>query len=122
MNTSNSGSWTRFQSLLEARRDALRAEMRAQEQRVLQSHSDAAHEVVDQKDGATTQQQDEISSAQEQLELHELGAVEAALLRIAKGTYGFCADCGEAIPLARLELAPATLCCAPCQAARERHR
>lgn len=122
MTTAAPSSWAQFQSLLEARRESLRADMQAQERLALQTHTDAAHEVVDQKDGATAQQQDEISSAQEQLELNELGAVEAALLRIAKGSYGVCADCGEDIPPARLALAPATLCCAPCQALRERHR
>jgi DnaK suppressor protein len=44
----------------------------------------------------------------------EIEAIDAALRRIAEGRYGVCARCGEAIPIARLRAAPATLHCIDC--------
>jgi DnaK suppressor protein len=49
-----------------------------------------------------------------------LRQVEAALQRLALGTYGHCVDCGTAIPAARLQATPETERCLPCQEARER--
>src|SRR2546421_4084473 len=41
--------------------------------------------------------------------------VEAALVRIADGTYGRCASCGEEIPLERLEALPFATQCVACK-------
>ncbi len=41
--------------------------------------------------------------------------IDQALLRIEEGSYGACARCGRAIPLARLEALPTARHCAPCQ-------
>ena len=49
----------------------------------------------------------------------ELEEFDAALRRIAAGSYGLCAGCGESIPLARLEALPATLLCIDCARERE---
>ncbi|SFS03699.1 transcriptional regulator, TraR/DksA family [Microbacterium sp. cf046] len=43
-----------------------------------------------------------------------LGELDAALSRLAAGTYGTCASCGDAIPLERLRLLPAATLCVPC--------
>jgi DnaK suppressor protein len=48
-------------------------------------------------------------------ETTELEAIEAALQRIAAGTYGQCADCGVHIPPARLRAAPEATRCITCQ-------
>ncbi len=45
-----------------------------------------------------------------------------ALLRLAKGTYGTCTDCGSAVPEGRLEAKPEAARCVACQARRDRHR
>jgi DnaK suppressor protein len=45
----------------------------------------------------------------------ELRQVDAALERVAAGTYGLCIDCGIEIPAARLHAAPAALRCIACQ-------
>ena len=58
-------------------------------------------------------------------DLAELAKVEAALARLADGTYGECADCGSPIPYARLAAYPAARRCVTCQdeaEARERVR
>lgn len=44
-----------------------------------------------------------------------LGAVEAALKQIDAGNYGVCAQCGEDIPMRRLEVIPWSPHCVPCQ-------
>lgn len=47
--------------------------------------------------------------------------LEAALERIARGSYGICDSCGEPIPEARLRLRPEALRCQPCQTLEEAH-
>ncbi len=44
-----------------------------------------------------------------------LQAIEEALWRIEKGTYGVCRDCGEAIAPARLNAIPWTRVCITCK-------
>jgi DnaK suppressor protein len=44
----------------------------------------------------------------------ELQRIDAALGRIAAGDYGYCLNCGEEIPLARLEFDPAVATCVDC--------
>jgi RNA polymerase-binding transcription factor DksA len=44
-----------------------------------------------------------------------LAEVDAALARIAEGTYGRCTSCREAIPSERLEVTPYVRCCVRCQ-------
>lgn len=43
-----------------------------------------------------------------------LQRIEAALHRLEDGEYGYCAQCGEDIPLKRLEVDPATERCVGC--------
>lgn len=47
---------------------------------------------------------------------HAIAETEAALRRMAEGTYGVCESCGAAIPTARLEAIPGTSLCVGCQA------
>ena len=42
--------------------------------------------------------------------------VDAALERIAEGTYGTCAECGKKIGRARLEFRPESIYCVDCKA------
>ena len=44
-----------------------------------------------------------------------LQAIEEALFRIEKGTYGVCRDCGEPIAAARLDAIPWTRVCIACK-------
>src|SRR5574337_327654 len=52
-------------------------------------------------------------------DLAELANVEAALARVADGSYGECVDCGAEIPFARLLAYPAARRCVACQGAAE---
>lgn len=48
----------------------------------------------------------------------QLDEVEEALSRVADGTYGTCASCGEEIPPARLEARPESTLCVACKSKR----
>jgi DnaK suppressor protein len=51
---------------------------------------------------------------------HLVRMIEAALRRIADGTYGICVACADDIPRKRLEALPWTDCCLRCQEIAER--
>ena len=55
-------------------------------------------------------------------ESQELQDIEAALARIAEGSYGICTDCGGDIGRARLKAYPTAERCLPCQEKNERLR
>jgi RNA polymerase-binding transcription factor DksA len=50
--------------------------------------------------------------------LRRIGEIDAALERIAAGTYGVCTFCGSAIPTERLEFRPFAAGCVSCQRTR----
>jgi len=60
----------------------------------------------------------EMTKAAERRRKQELQRIEQTFKRIAEGEYGYCAACGEAIGLRRLEVDPTTPLCIDC--ARER--
>lgn len=62
----------------------------------------------------------DLAMALDQRETEELGAIDAALKRIASGSYGLCKDCEVEIPAARLHASPTTLRCLACQERAER--
>lgn len=47
-------------------------------------------------------------------------ALDAALSRFEEGGFGYCADCGEPITFARLQMDPATRLCIACAHSAER--
>ena len=49
----------------------------------------------------------------------EIAAIDDAMVRIERGDYGWCEECGEEIPLARLEVLPSATRCITCAEARE---
>ena len=54
--------------------------------------------------------------------IRELRQVEAAQQRLQAGEYGYCEECGEAIPFVRLEAYPAARLCLADQQRREETR
>ena len=69
---------------------------------------------ADSEDRAQEIENDEVVDGLEDIESKELVQVEGALKRIAEGQYGNCAECGEAIPEARLKAVPYALNCMAC--------
>ena len=58
--------------------------------------------------------------AMQEHDVAELEAIEEALGRIAKGTYGICQDCDVEIPITRLLAFPAAMRCIACQSKAEK--
>lgn len=117
MNVDTQTHLTKLRDLLTYRLHDLESEVHADE---LARRHGAEHEVGDQKDEADRRTQDEVLDAEERRDLEELQQVRSAMARLDAGTYGDCADCGEAIALQRLLVEPAALRCAACQTAFER--
>lgn len=104
---------------LRARHDALTAHIQAQF--AGRTRVEHAREVLlqDGDDAPQRSADREIDLAMTDLETVELAALDAALLRLAEGRYGLCAECGSGIPLARLQAEPQAALCIGCQSARE---
>ena len=71
-------------------------------------------------DQASADAQRDVAFALEERESADLVAIDAALQRIADGSYGLCVDCGVSIPTARLHANPTALRCVDCQTAQEK--
>ena len=67
-------------------------------------------------DQATGNNEVHIQLKLKQTDAKILQAIEEALERILKGTYGICRDCGEPIAEARLHAIPWTRVCITCKA------
>ncbi|MDP3524290.1 MAG: TraR/DksA C4-type zinc finger protein [Hoeflea sp.] len=59
-------------------------------------------------------QQQAMAEAQERARKRDLVRIEMAERRLTSGDYGWCADCGEAIPDRRLEIDPMAEKCVRC--------
>ena len=109
-----------LQQQLQARRDALDAQRSAH----LAGQSRAVHarEVLLQDGDDATQRDAErtVDFDRTDRDAVALAEIDQALLRLQGGSYGQCHDCGNSIPLARLQLAPQALRCVACESALER--
>ena len=70
----------------------------------------------DWEDRASERQGDEVLESLGHAEQAELVRIDAALARIADGTYGQCLSCGEEVSEARLMALPDTPLCRNCAA------
>ena len=59
-------------------------------------------------------QQQAMAAAQSRRRAGRMRAIEAALRRMSDDEYGWCEECGEAIPAGRLELDPCAAKCVGC--------
>lgn len=85
-----------------------------------ESAEEGQRDVGDAGDEGEREQRATVRHAEQQRDADELEAIERALARIEDGTYGSCIDCGEDIPLPRLEAQPWAERCVPCQELHER--
>ena len=99
----------------------LREEIR---QTLLKSDSEhylqVAHDVRNLEDESFADLIVDVSLAEIDRDLEELRAIDAAMLRIADGTYGTCTVCERPIEVRRLEAAPHAPRCIDCQTLYER--
>jgi len=106
-----------FTRLLEERRDAIMARLRARAEdldALAASRSAATADDEHDPEGSTLSDEWSTLAGLDAEARRELTAVDAALRRIAEGTYGRCETCGSRIPLARLRLRPAATQCVAC--------
>ena len=68
----------------------------------------------DWEDRSSERQGDEVLEALGHADLAELKRIDAALLRMAEGTYGICVKCGQRISDARLVAVPDAALCKNC--------
>jgi RNA polymerase-binding transcription factor DksA len=76
----------------------------------LRSHADAPFPLSD--------VEAEVDAVLRRGALAALAEIDAALGRLAQGTYGRCTTCGEQISVERLEIIPQTARCVSCERAR----
>ena len=95
---------------LEGRRDELSRRLRRIDDELDAPHSATFSEAAIEREG------DEVLEDLGAAGLQELRMIEAALDRIAKGTYGVCLSCGEPIAEARLDAVPHAALCRDCAA------
>jgi RNA polymerase-binding protein DksA len=112
--------------------ESLRASMRARQvqlreeirQALIKSDSEhylqIADSVRDLEDESFADLIVDVGLAEIDRDLDELRAIDAALLRMADGSYGVCAVCERPIDVNRLKLTPHALRCIECQTVYER--
>lgn len=109
-----------FQQLLAKRREELRWLVHdALIESKRNDYIELAGAVHDAGEEAVANLLSEMDLSQLGREVEELGDVEAALERIKDGTFGKCADCGDAIDRERLAAYPTAKRCIACQTRRE---
>lgn len=109
-----------FRETLELRFRELREEIRqAMLQSDEQSYIELAGRVHDMEEASVADLLVDVSLADIDRHVEEIRDIDAALGRIATGTYGVCSDCGEGIEVARLEAYPTAKRCRPCQVIQE---
>jgi RNA polymerase-binding transcription factor len=77
------------------------------------------HEVRDEAEESEADVQSELGFALLQMQGETLDHIAEALERLDVGRYGFCLDCGAAIPARRLEAVPFATRCTDCEQDRE---
>jgi DnaK suppressor protein len=79
----------------------------------------AQREIGDIFDDADLEQTREFNLLLGTRERQKLDQIESALSRMDQGEYGFCEDCEENIPAARLKAMPFATLCVKCKSERE---
>jgi DnaK suppressor protein len=106
-----------LETLLERRRQLL-SDVNGR-MREVRARSYDERERPDDNDGQEADIQADIELAVIQMKSETLRRIDAALERLAEGTYGDCVSCGGAIPAERLKALPFAVRCTRCEQARE---
>ena len=106
---------------IEKRRAALQEELHADAEKARgESYADLSGSDADEGDASVADLLADVDNAELSRDLAELRALEAALERMADGSYGPCAECGRDVGLERLKVEPAALRCIDCQRVHEK--
>jgi RNA polymerase-binding protein DksA len=105
-----------LEAIINRRRDELAREIESGVQRTRNNSFDAvAGEAPDAGDEALASLVADTENAETRRDVRELRELEAALDRMADGSYGTCDDCGDEIPYERLKVNPGAIRCVRCQ-------
>jgi len=109
-----------FKSRLKERFGDLREEIRLELLRSDDQHFiDLAGQVHDLEEESVADLLVDIDLAIVDMHVQEIREIDQALIRIAEGDYGICAECADDIDARRLEACLTAKRCTPCQAAWE---
>lgn len=129
MNTAAGFNRDQAERELQQRSQALRRDIQRELEKADAEHyEELAGRVSDSGEKAVADLLVDLDLAEITRDVQELREVEGALLRIARGTWGYCADCGEEIEPERLAALPSASRCLRCQERaenperEERHR
>lgn len=107
---------TEFKARLRERAEQLRAEIRgALDRSTDETHARIAERARDSGDDSFSDLSVDLTYADIDRDADELRLIDAALTRLSDGTYGTCDDCGQPIPMARLNAEPTARRCIRCQ-------
>ncbi|MGA7985007.1 MAG: TraR/DksA family transcriptional regulator [Burkholderiales bacterium] len=110
-----------FEGLLKQRRQDLVAELLEDVARTRdESYADVAGDVTDLGDEALADLLSDLDNAEVARDMRTVRELDAALARIAGGSYGTCADCEGEIGLERLRAYPTAVRCLKCQEVYEK--
>jgi DnaK suppressor protein len=100
-------------ALMLARREALQTQM-------LQNQANLTPPSAD--EGAVLQRNvaREVDQALTNIDAADITRIDRALEKLADGSYGFCGECGCAIPFERLKIEPQTQHCVACKSRWEK--
>lgn len=87
-----------------------------------EQYSDIVARVADPEDHAVADLLVDLDLAEISRDIDEMRAIQHAIDRIKRGTYGICAGCGEPIDPQRLQAIPHAALCLSCKARNERQR
>ena len=111
-----------YEATLRRRYEDLWADVRRELQK---HHGEQYEDIIDARgdagDLATADLLLDLNLTEIDRDVDELRAVEHALAKIKRGTYGVCESCGKAIDPARLRAVPYATLCIDCQARAERN-
>ena len=113
-----SSRYDELKAMLETRRRELVREVRVKI-RDARADSILERDVLDQGESSEVEIQDAIGFALIQMKAETLDKIDAALQRLAEGTYGDCVECGAEIAASRLWALPVAVRCRDCEEARE---
>jgi DnaK suppressor protein len=123
MNSAKAAVHGGWKTRLEGRRRELRKEIvAALEESAREDYAVIAGQVHDREDESLADLLVDVRNADIDRHVAEARDIEAALMRLAAGSYGVCTDCGAAIVPARLEAYPTAKRCRACQEKHERSR
>ena len=113
--------YTELKQMLDERRREIQAEVQGKMRGVREEGAwgGKLNEVLDAVESAEADIQEEIEFALVQMKSETLNKVNDALVRLERGDYGFCYECGEEIAEKRLRALPFAVRCKDCEEARE---